>query len=78
MEGHAIVSAARERAGMSREALGRAAGVSTRTVYDVEQGLSPSVATLQAIAEALSLTDEERAALLAPGAWTTRAVGGGR
>lgn len=73
MGGHAIVSAARERLGWSREELGRRARVATRTISNVEAGGAPTVATLTKIADALGLSDDERAALLAPGAWSAPA-----
>jgi len=55
----------RTRAGLSQEALSEAAGVSVRALADMERGrtLGPQRRTVQALAEALKLDDDEAADL---------------
>ncbi|MFF5494429.1 ATP-binding protein [Streptomyces aquilus] len=55
----------RSRAGLSQEALSEAAGVSVRALADMERGrtLGPQRRTVQALAEALELSDDEAAGL---------------
>src|SRR3954469_9096297 len=49
----------RETAGLSQEALARAAGLSTSTIAKVEQrGIDPSWTTVQALATALGVSSE--------------------
>src|SRR5690242_2211416 len=54
-------------AGLSQEALAERAGLSTRAVSDLERGLhrSPRLETLNLLAQALSLSSQQRALLLA-------------
>ena len=55
----------RRAAGLTHEALAEAAGLSPRTISDLERGVSaaPRRDTLTGLAEALGLAPEERAAL---------------
>ncbi|PWI13120.1 hypothetical protein DI272_02430 [Streptomyces sp. Act143] len=55
----------RTRAGLSQEALSEAAGVSVRAVADMERGrtLGPQRRTVQALAQALGLSEDEAAGL---------------
>src|ERR1700730_7784616 len=56
-------------AGLTQAALAERAGLSTRGVQDLERGvrLAPYADTLQRLAEALCLTEADRAALQAAG-----------
>ncbi|NUS79905.1 MAG: helix-turn-helix domain-containing protein, partial [Streptomyces sp.] len=55
----------RTRAGLSQEALSEAAGISVRALADMERGrtLGPQRRTIQALAQALELTDDDAAGL---------------
>lgn len=58
----AALTAAREAAGMSREALAAAAGVSFNTVYAIEsERRAPSLRVAVALSEALGVTASELA-----------------
>src|SRR5680860_208448 len=54
-------------AGVSQEELAEQSGVSARTISDFERGLrsAPRLETVRLLADALALTDDDRAALLA-------------
>jgi predicted ATPase/DNA-binding XRE family transcriptional regulator len=72
-----LVRRFRRSGGLSQAALARACGVSERAIRDIERGATarPRAATLRAIAGALRLRPEERAALLGGGSPPTGAAG---
>ncbi|MBO0781104.1 MAG: helix-turn-helix transcriptional regulator, partial [Ktedonobacteraceae bacterium] len=53
--------------GLSQEALAERANISTRAVSDLERGINqaPRSATLDALLQALALSEEQRQALIA-------------
>lgn len=59
----ALLKAYRQAAGLTQEELAERAGISVRSVSDLERGLqrSPYVSTVRRLAEALDLTPEQRA-----------------
>src|SRR5579864_3068244 len=63
----ALVRSHRDRVGLTQEALAERAGLSYRSVSDIERGISrtPYQATLRRLAEALELDEDDRAHLLA-------------
>ncbi|GAA3514203.1 ATP-binding protein [Actinocatenispora rupis] len=62
-----LLLAARTRSGLTQEGLAERSGVSVRTISDLERGriLAPQRRTARALADALAVSDAERAVLLA-------------
>ena len=68
----------RRQAGLTQEELAERAGVSTRSVSDIERGLQqhPHISSLRRLADALELAPELRVMFLTAGQETPAAVGG--
>ncbi|CAN5854719.1 hypothetical protein BH24CHL4_BH24CHL4_13650 [soil metagenome] len=62
-----LIRAFRLRAGLSQEELAERSGVSTRAISDIERGLRPTprLETVRMLSDALCLTDDQRAGLIA-------------
>lgn len=73
MIGSQTLREAREREGLTQQALAERTGLSLRTVYGIEAGGRPSLNTLHQLCNALRLTTEERAVVFGAGAWPTTA-----
>src|SRR5215472_5919911 len=74
----ALLKRKRLERGLTQEALAERAGLSVRTITDLERGVNsaPRKETMRLLADALRLSDDERARLEASARWPTAAAAG--